>query len=582
VSEEPAAEEVAEGEVTPAAGSSSPVSTRSTRSAANRISGEDKLRLQKCSNLTQLRAQLLKVKDCEAKLGDFRANVRDAQFEAEAAAALVAKARGSLPSPRKTYKSPRKPSTPTKGSFASPRKNLHPLLKEFSSVDIEVPLTPTKTPTKNSPMMSPLPAHKRFQHLLHDESSADKSTALPMPLKYRVLREMFTACDTVVSLMYNRNENVTFSKLQPAVQKTLRRSFIQRHLGQLKAVYPLAYIFRQDKVRQAGPDGVPKLAYDLTITPNLEQSNTSSTKTDLTERLEGLRTTDGSRKLDSSALVRRREAFQSSLMTTLHRHHTEYLASILPDTDVPPPSAIHRWHADFPLEEAPDIDAADLPAPPDCQSYSTAASALSVARNLFAVNPRFTAAVERVANASSDASKSTSTSAASTPTKVIENSAATPPTTPKSLSTPTAGIPTTPISTPTNSALKGVSASLLAKIRAKEAAASKRDMTRSSKDTEQLSVLSSLPEVARILRQTAVGQGKWAMPWGRALTALRDSHSGAVGPSAADNLLSAALKEAPELLTKHLLSAGVFLKVNKSADFNAVVSKLQGLVAARA
>lgn len=106
-------------------------------------------------------------------------------------------------------------------------------------------------------------------------------------------------------------------------------------------------------------------------------------------------------------------------------------------------------------------------------------------------------------------------------------------------------------------------------------------MTRSTADTEQLSLLSSLPEVVRILRQTAVGERKWALPWGRAVGILRESHSGAVGASQAESLLRAAVKEASELLTWHRLHSGDFVKVNKDADVNAVVAKLQGLVKAR-
>ena len=63
---------------------------------------EKVVKLQKCSNLTDLRAQLLKFKQCESKLSEFRSSIKDAQFEAEAAAALVVKSKGGIPSPCKT------------------------------------------------------------------------------------------------------------------------------------------------------------------------------------------------------------------------------------------------------------------------------------------------------------------------------------------------------------------------------------------------------------------------------------------------------------------------------------------------
>ena len=60
------------------------------------------IQLKKCSKLSELRAQLLKVQQCDAKLEQFRDTVRQAQFEAEGASMLVTKSMGGIPSPRKT------------------------------------------------------------------------------------------------------------------------------------------------------------------------------------------------------------------------------------------------------------------------------------------------------------------------------------------------------------------------------------------------------------------------------------------------------------------------------------------------
>lgn len=75
--------------------------------------------------------------------------------------------------------------------------------------------TPTKTPVKTP---SKAPAYERYQHLVEKPSEE-----LVLPFKYRFIKEVFKAVDTVVSLLHNRQEVITYSKLKPAVQEMLRR-----------------------------------------------------------------------------------------------------------------------------------------------------------------------------------------------------------------------------------------------------------------------------------------------------------------------------------------------------------------------
>lgn len=51
---------------------------------------------------------------------------------------------------------------------------------------------------------------------------ADSKT-LPLPLKYRLLDELFKAMDTVVSMMFTRKEKITFNKLKRSVQQMTRK-----------------------------------------------------------------------------------------------------------------------------------------------------------------------------------------------------------------------------------------------------------------------------------------------------------------------------------------------------------------------
>lgn len=46
---------------------------------------------------------------------------------------------------------------------------------------------------------------------------------LPLPLKYRILDELFKAMETISSMMYSRKEKITFNKLKSGVQQMTRK-----------------------------------------------------------------------------------------------------------------------------------------------------------------------------------------------------------------------------------------------------------------------------------------------------------------------------------------------------------------------
>lgn len=82
--------------------------------------------------------------------------------------------------------------------------------------------SPMKSPLKNS-VGSRSPAFQRYSSL-----AQAGTPSLTLPFSYRHLAELFRCVDTVVSLLFNRKETITFGKLQPAVQEMSRKyaSFI--------------------------------------------------------------------------------------------------------------------------------------------------------------------------------------------------------------------------------------------------------------------------------------------------------------------------------------------------------------------
>ena len=66
--------------------------------------------------------------------------------------------------------------------------------------------------------MKPAPAFERF-HML----ALAKPPNLTLPYKYKLLLELFCGMDTITSMLHNRAETVTFSKLKAAVQTLTKK-----------------------------------------------------------------------------------------------------------------------------------------------------------------------------------------------------------------------------------------------------------------------------------------------------------------------------------------------------------------------
>ena len=63
-----------------------------------------------------------------------------------------------------------------------------------------------------------MPAYQRFHAL-----AQPGLPGLVLPYKYQVLSEMFRGMDTIVGMLYNRSETVTFAKVKQGVQDMMRK-----------------------------------------------------------------------------------------------------------------------------------------------------------------------------------------------------------------------------------------------------------------------------------------------------------------------------------------------------------------------
>ena len=67
-----------------------------------------------------------------------------------------------------------------------------------------------------------------------------------------MLAEVFRCTDQVVSMLYNRREQILYPKLAKTVQDMMRKNFGEKFLKQLKCVFPQAYFYAWEKVSLKG------------------------------------------------------------------------------------------------------------------------------------------------------------------------------------------------------------------------------------------------------------------------------------------------------------------------------------------
>ena len=351
------------------------------------------------------------------------------------------------------------------------------------------------------------------------ESPSKSSVPLTLPFKYRYLEEVFRSVDQIVSLMHNRKERVTFEKLKPSVQQMMKRNFTEHHFGQIMEVYPSAFKLSQEKCKVS----LNSCKYQLIITPNLQQADGLELK-----------------QMDSITLLKRRNVFHDNLLNITKQAHQKYLE----DLDIPvniPLAHITRWHQEFPLDDVQDIKSANLPKPPSVETFSTAKDVLEKSKELSLSCPRMKEALEKA--------------------KLL----------------PQKGEHSKPVIEKPNlsSKLKGINSSLLERIRKKEAEKLRTELTRNPASEKRMDQLEKLPDLIRILRSVFVGERKGALTIDLVIKKLTDSNKFGLNKVETQSHLELMMEELPKWVTKHKLSSGVYIKLDKKADLNKIILTLE-------
>ncbi|NWW27720.1 CDT1 factor, partial [Falcunculus frontatus] len=364
------------------------------------------------------------------------------------------------------------------------------------------------------------PAYQRFHTL-----AQDLPPGLTLPYKFKVLAEMFRSVDTITGMLFNRAETVTFAKVKQGVQDMMRRQFEERHLGQIKAVYPSSYRLRQEKNIPTFGSGGKKSEYQLTLEPVLGEE----------EKV------DGRPHLSASRLLERRREFHRNLVNIVREHHRAFLAALSPPMEVPE-EKLTRWHPRFNVDEVPDISPAELPRAPLEDRLSTAQEVLSTARGM--LSPKMEKALANLALRTTGAG---------------------------------AGEPAlskTPAPASTSSALRGVSQGLLDRIRAKEARRLQALLTRDARQEERAALLARLPAMARVLRSVFVAEKKPALSMELLCARLADSCPELVAPGEMEKHVRLFAELLPDWVGIHALRTDTYVKLDKEKDLGLVTERL--------
>ncbi|NXD13756.1 CDT1 factor, partial [Nothocercus nigrocapillus] len=361
------------------------------------------------------------------------------------------------------------------------------------------------------------PAYQRFHAL-----AQDVPPGLTLPYKFKVLAEMFRSMDAIVGMLFNRSETVTFAKVKQGVQDVMRKQFEERHMGQIKAVYPESYRLRQEKNIPTFSSSVKKSDYQLTLEPVLAEG----------EKV------DGRPHLSALRLLERRKEFNRSLVNIVKQHHKAFLASLSPALAVPD-DRLTRWHPRFNVDDVPDIPPAELPRPPQADRIATAQEVLSTARG--AMTPKMEKALANMA------------------LKAAEGSA---------------GEPVAPNAPSPASALKGVSQALLERVRAREAQRMRALLTRAPQQEERLAMLARLPAMARVLRNVFVAEKKQALSLEVACARMSDSCPTQMSPGDMEKHLRLFAELLPDWVSLHPIRTDTYMKLDKGKDLNVIAERL--------
>lgn len=165
------------------------------------------------------------------------------------------------------------------------------------------------------------------------DTNIETKIDLNLPNKYIELVKLFSNLETVISILYNRQESSKFNKIKSCVEKMTKREFDLKHLAQIVTIYPNAYLLEYDKFVNMN-DSPDKSVNELVVRPNL-----------LSDRMAPY------------TIQTRISEFKDRLFQFAKQKHSDYLLT-LEEPIILNSLELVRWHPSF---QFPDIPEAKLP-----------------------------------------------------------------------------------------------------------------------------------------------------------------------------------------------------------------------------
>lgn len=169
--------------------------------------------------------------------------------------------------------------------------------------------------------------------------------------------DIFVVFFQIVAMLFNRQEIVTFGKLKPSVQEMLRCNFTLEHLAQIKHIYPEAYEFRQEKIKDFHLPS-HKWKYDLVITPKVDVKSGRNTP-----EVDSIPQTTMERSMNPSVMLERRRRLFHLLTEKVKDEHDKFLTNLTSPIKAAR-DQLKRYHAAFDVNCCPPISKDELPQAP--------------------------------------------------------------------------------------------------------------------------------------------------------------------------------------------------------------------------
>lgn len=365
--------------------------------------------------------------------------------------------------------------------------------------------SPLKAPLK-SPPKRPIPAFQRFSHLLDDEVSS-----LFLPKKYKLLADTFTCMDRAMSLLMRQKQQTSFDRIRSSVELMSGRRFDVKKLLQLKTAFPESFILKYDS-SVSDKQQVSQLTTALVIIPTRKKDSSDSELMAI--------------ELKPSVVTSRKIEMHRKLIEVTKVEHEKFLQSLDPPIKVDN-RKLAKWHRNFPIDDVPDIvpDESFMPVNPHKKEEQTVDIVLQ--RMSVETSKSDVTVIPRTAS-----SLSSSSSMSNKAGEKIKSGH-----------------------------LKGLDVAFVERIKAREAANTAKELTRSPVAEKKIVMLQESSTMIRTVRSYFVGEGKTTLLKDAVIRKIIDSSSSFISYEEVDERLMYLTEVLPSWIMIFQVKKGSYVKV---------------------